>query len=65
MGADATERVGEAEAVAGSGDGPLAAIVAARNEADRIADTLAALRDAFPDATLWVADDASTDGTAE
>ncbi|HEX3173339.1 MAG TPA: glycosyltransferase [Solirubrobacterales bacterium] len=43
----------------------LAAIVAARNEADRIGDTLAALRAAFPAAVLWVADDASTDGTAE
>jgi glycosyltransferase involved in cell wall biosynthesis len=43
----------------------LAAIVAARNEADRIGDTLAALREAFPDADLWVADDASSDGTAE
>jgi glycosyltransferase involved in cell wall biosynthesis len=44
---------------------PLALIVAARNEADRIMATLAALRDAFPSAALWVADDASTDGTAE
>jgi glycosyltransferase involved in cell wall biosynthesis len=43
----------------------LAVIVAARNEADRIGETLAALREALPDATLWVADDASTDGTAE
>jgi glycosyltransferase involved in cell wall biosynthesis len=43
----------------------LAVIVAARNEADRIGDTLAALRGAFPEAALWVADDASTDGTAE
>jgi glycosyltransferase involved in cell wall biosynthesis len=43
----------------------LAVIVAARNEADRIGDTLAALRGAFPGAALWVADDASTDGTAE
>jgi glycosyltransferase involved in cell wall biosynthesis len=43
----------------------LAAIVAARNEADRIGATLAALREAFPGAALWVADDASTDGTAE
>jgi glycosyltransferase involved in cell wall biosynthesis len=42
-----------------------AAIVAARNEADRIGDTLAALRGAFPEMALWVADDASTDGTAE
>lgn len=45
--------------------GPLAAIVAARNEADRIAETVAALRGAFPGAALWVADDASRDGTAE
>ncbi|HEX5928838.1 MAG TPA: glycosyltransferase [Solirubrobacterales bacterium] len=43
----------------------LAAIVAARNEADRIGDTVAALRTAFPAAAIWVADDASTDGTAE
>jgi glycosyltransferase involved in cell wall biosynthesis len=43
----------------------LAVIVAARNEADRIGATLAALRDALPGAALWVADDASTDGTAE
>jgi glycosyltransferase involved in cell wall biosynthesis len=43
----------------------LAVIVAARNEADRIAATVAALREAFPAAAVWVADDASTDGTAE
>lgn len=43
----------------------LAVIVAARNEADRIEATLAALRGALPGAALWVADDASTDGTAE
>jgi glycosyltransferase involved in cell wall biosynthesis len=43
----------------------LAVVVAARNEADLIGDTLAALREAFPEAALWVADDASTDGTAE
>ena len=43
----------------------IAAIVAARNEADRIGETLAALRGALPGAVLWVADDASTDGTAE
>jgi glycosyltransferase involved in cell wall biosynthesis len=43
----------------------LAVIVAARNEADRIAATLAALRTALPGAALWVADDASADGTAE
>jgi glycosyltransferase involved in cell wall biosynthesis len=45
--------------------GTLVVIVAARNEADRIGATLAALRSAFPGAALWVADDASTDGTAE
>jgi glycosyltransferase involved in cell wall biosynthesis len=43
----------------------VAVIVAARNESDRIGATLAALRGALPEATLWVADDASTDGTAE
>jgi glycosyltransferase involved in cell wall biosynthesis len=43
----------------------LAVIVAARNEADRIGATLAALREALPGAALWVADDASSDGTAE
>lgn len=43
----------------------VAVIVAARNEADRIGDTVAALRAAFPAAVIWVADDASTDGTAE
>jgi glycosyltransferase involved in cell wall biosynthesis len=46
-------------------EGELAAIVAARNEADRIADTVRALRGAFPGARVWVADDASEDGTAE
>ena len=40
-------------------------IVAARNEADRIGATLAALRGGLPGAALWVADDASSDGTAE
>ena len=44
---------------------PLAVIVAARNEADRVGETVAALRAAFPAATIWVADDASSDGTAE
>jgi glycosyltransferase involved in cell wall biosynthesis len=42
-----------------------AVIVAARNEADRIAATVGALRAAFPTAAIWVADDASSDGTAE
>ncbi len=48
-----------------AGSKPLAVIVAARNEADRIGETLGALRRALPEAVLWVADDASTDGTAE
>ncbi len=39
-------------------------IVAARNEAERIGATLAALRGALPEARLLVADDASTDGTS-
>ena len=43
----------------------LAVIVAARNEADRVGETVAALRGALPSAAIWVADDASTDGTAE
>jgi glycosyltransferase involved in cell wall biosynthesis len=47
------------------GAAALAVIVAARNEADRIGESVAALRAAFPGAPIWVADDASTDGTAE
>jgi glycosyltransferase involved in cell wall biosynthesis len=43
----------------------LAAIVAARNEADRIGATVTALRGALPGVRVWVADDASEDGTAE
>jgi glycosyltransferase involved in cell wall biosynthesis len=48
-----------------AGEGTLAVIVAARNEADRIGETVGALRSAFPAARVWVADDASEDGTAE
>lgn len=40
-------------------------VVAAHNEADRIAATLAALARAFPGARVWVADDGSRDATAE
>lgn len=40
-------------------------IVAAHNEADRITATLAALKQAFPGARVWVADDGSSDGTAQ
>src|SRR5690242_16612723 len=43
----------------------LAVIVTARNEADRLAATLRALRTTFPDAELWVADDGSEDATAQ
>jgi glycosyltransferase involved in cell wall biosynthesis len=43
----------------------IAAVVAARNEEERLPGTLAALRRAFPDARLIVADDASTDGTPQ
>jgi glycosyltransferase involved in cell wall biosynthesis len=46
-------------------EGRLAVVVAARDEADRIAATVEALRSAFPAARVWVADDASRDGTAE
>lgn len=38
-------------------------LVAAHNEAGWIGATLAALGDAFPDASVWVADDGSGDGT--
>jgi glycosyltransferase involved in cell wall biosynthesis len=41
------------------------AVVAARNEAERIAATLAALQLAFPGAQVWVADDGSTDATPQ
>jgi glycosyltransferase involved in cell wall biosynthesis len=39
-------------------------LVTARNEADRLGDTLRALAGALPDAPVWVADDGSSDGTA-
>jgi len=54
MGHDETEERGE-----------LAAVVAARNEADRVGATVAALREAFPAASIWVGDDASEDGTGD
>ena len=44
---------------------PVSVIVAARNEADRIGSTLDALARTFPGAAVWVADDASSDGTGE
>lgn len=43
----------------------LAVLIAARNEADVIAETIGSLRQSFPGAALWVADDGSDDGTAD
>jgi len=45
-------------------DEPLTVLVAARDEEGRIGRTVAALREAFPDAEVLVADDGSSDGTA-
>jgi glycosyltransferase involved in cell wall biosynthesis len=49
----------------GAATGGSLVIVAAHNEADRIGATLAALSGAMPSARIWVADDASSDGTAD
>ncbi|MGH2912808.1 MAG: glycosyltransferase family 2 protein [Solirubrobacteraceae bacterium] len=46
-------------------DADVLVLVAAYNEADRIAATLLALAEAFPGAPVWVADDGSSDGTGE
>lgn len=43
---------------------PAAVLVAARDEAGRIGDTVRALRRTFPDSAIVVADDGSRDGTA-
>ncbi|WP_259312190.1 glycosyltransferase family 2 protein [Capillimicrobium parvum] len=43
---------------------PPIVLIAARDEADRLPATLAALREAFPGARVVVADDGSTDATA-
>lgn len=53
------------ESPAESDGPPVVALVAARNEADRIGATLKALRAVLPGAHIVVADDASEDGTAE
>jgi glycosyltransferase involved in cell wall biosynthesis len=45
--------------------GELAVVIAAHEEADRIAAAIGALREAFPGAAIWVGDDASRDGTGE
>ena len=42
-----------------------AVVIAAHDEADRIAATVDAVRGAFPGAAVWVGDDASSDRTAE
>lgn len=44
---------------------PRIAVVAARNEADRIAATVAALKAASPGISVFVGDDGSEDGTGE
>jgi hypothetical protein len=44
---------------------PLTILVAARDEEDNIAQTVAALRRSFPDAEVIVADDGSRDATAD
>ena len=46
-----------------AGSAELVVIVAAKDEADRIESTLEALSEAFPTASLWVADDGSRDET--
>jgi glycosyltransferase involved in cell wall biosynthesis len=43
----------------------IAVVVSAYNEADRLGETLAALREAFPDARVVVADDHSEDATPQ
>jgi len=43
----------------------IAIVVTAYNEADRLGETLSALGEAFPESRAIVADDASTDGTAD
>lgn len=57
------------EAETRSRDEPVArrrvAVVAARDEVDRIGATLGSLRDAVPGIELYVADDASSDGTRD
>jgi glycosyl transferase family 2 len=45
--------------------GPSTILIAARNEVDRIGETIAALRGEFPDAEILVVDGASKDGTAD
>jgi len=53
------------EPVPGEASRSLLIVVAARNEAERIGETVRALRGEFPEAPIWVGDDASTDDTGE
>ena len=46
-------------------DEPVAVLVAARDEAEQVAETVRALRAAFTAAEVFVADDGSRDGTAD
>lgn len=64
MGADREQDSGPAGTPEGSA-GHRVVLVAARDEADRIGATLEALSGAFPGSSIWVADDASRDGTVE
>jgi len=64
--ADRHHRVGTIDSAADrSARGPVTVIVAARDEAERIAATLAGVALAMPGARVWVADDGSTDATSE
>src|ERR1700679_735554 len=40
-------------------------LLTARNEADRLGDTLRPLTSAFPDVPVWVGDDGSSDATSD
>jgi len=55
----------EPEVQSATGERRRVAVVAARNEADRIGMTLSSLREAVPGIELYVADDASSDGTRD
>jgi glycosyltransferase involved in cell wall biosynthesis len=63
MGGDNNPTMGPEQAAGAKGG--LAVVVAARNEADRVAETVSSLRRILPQARVWLADDASEDGTAE
>jgi Glycosyl transferase family 2 len=54
-----------AEPHPGASSTPVAVLMAARDEVERIGPTVERLREQFPNADVIVADDGSTDGTAE